>query len=164
MRDPVPALTGDFPTIGPLMDAAVAAFGDREAYVEGDRRVSFAAWMALADLLAAEFRARGVGRGDVVALMLPSSIDYAVAYAAAAKLGAVTTGLNTRLGRREVESILTQCPPALLVRDEALGLPPLPAGMAGSSGWAPRTSWREWPDAAPPGGGTPTPRRGSPER
>lgn len=130
MRDPVPALTGDFPTIGSLMDAAVAAFGDREAYVEGDRRVSFAGWMARADLLAAEFRARGVGRGDVVALMLPSSIDYAVAYAAAAKLGAITTGLNTRLGRREVESILTQCPPALLVRDEALGLPAVQEGIA----------------------------------
>jgi acyl-CoA synthetase (AMP-forming)/AMP-acid ligase II len=130
MRDPVPALTGDFPTIGPLMDAAVAAFGDREAYIEGDRRVSFAEWMALADLLAAEFRARGIGRGDVVALMLPSSIDYAVTYAAAAKLGAITTGLNTRLGRREVESILTQCRPALLVRDEALGLPAGPEGVA----------------------------------
>jgi acyl-CoA synthetase (AMP-forming)/AMP-acid ligase II len=130
MHDPVPALVGEFPTIGPLMDAAVAAFGSREAYVEGDRRVSFAEWMALADLLAAEFAARGVSRGDVVALILPSSIDYAVAYAAAAKLGAITTGLNPRLGRREIESILTQCVPTLVVRDEALGLPPVPEGMA----------------------------------
>jgi acyl-CoA synthetase (AMP-forming)/AMP-acid ligase II len=129
MHAAVPALTGEFATIGPLMDAAVAAFGDREAYVEGDRRLSFAEWMALADRLAAEFRARGVGRGDVVALMLPASIDYAVAYAAAAKLGAITTGLNTRLGRREVESILAQCTPALVVRDEALGLPPVPDGV-----------------------------------
>ena len=108
------------------MDAAVAAFGDREAYVDGDQRVSFAEWMAMADLLATEFRARGVGRGDVVALMLPASIDYAVAYAAAARLGAITTGVNTRLGRREVESIMTQCAPALVVRDEALGLPLCP--------------------------------------
>jgi acyl-CoA synthetase (AMP-forming)/AMP-acid ligase II len=130
MQDAVSALTGEFATIGPLMDAAVAAFGDRDAYVEGDRRVSFAEWMALADLLAAEFRSRGVSRGDVVALMLPPSVDYAVAYAAAAKLGAITTGLNTRLGRREVESILTQCRPALVVRDETLGLPGVPKGMA----------------------------------
>ncbi len=130
MRDPGPALTGEFPTIRPLMDAAVVAFGDREAYVDGDLRVSFADWMAMADLLAAEFRARGVGRGDVVALMLPASIDYAVAYAAAARLGAITTGLNTRLGRREIESIMTQCTPALVVRDEALGLPAVPPGTA----------------------------------
>ena len=130
MHTAVPALTGEFATIGPLMDAAVAAFSDREAYVEGDRRVSFAEWMALADRLAAEFRARGVGRGDVVALMLPASIDYAVAYAAAAKLGAITTGVNTRLGRREVESIMAQCAPALVVRDEALSLPLGPEGVA----------------------------------
>jgi acyl-CoA synthetase (AMP-forming)/AMP-acid ligase II len=129
MRDTEPALVGEFPALRPLMDAAVAAFGDREAYVDGDQRVSFADWMAMADLLAAEFRARGVVRGDVVALMLPSSIDYAVAYAAAARLGAITTGLNTRLGRREVESIMAQCTPALVVRDEALGLPAVPAGI-----------------------------------
>ena len=129
MRDTEPALAGEFPALRPLMDAAVAAFGDREAYVDGDQRVSFADWMAMADLLAAEFRDRGVGRGDVVALMLPSSIDYAVAYAAAARLGAITTGLNTRLGRREVESIMAQCTPALVVRDEALGLPAGPAGI-----------------------------------
>jgi acyl-CoA synthetase (AMP-forming)/AMP-acid ligase II len=129
MHDAVSPLTGEFATIGPLMDATIVAFGDREAYVEGDRRVSFAEWLALADRLAAEFRARGVGRGDVVALMLPASIDYAVAYAAAAKLGAITTGVNTRLGRREVESIMAQCAPALVVRDEALGLPLGPEGV-----------------------------------
>jgi acyl-CoA synthetase (AMP-forming)/AMP-acid ligase II len=129
MHDTQPALAGEFPVLWPLMDAAVAAFGDREAYVDGDQRVSFAGWMAMADLLAAEFLARGVGRGDVVALMLPSSIDYAVAYAAAARLGAITTGLNTRLGRREVESIMAQCTPALVVRDEALGMPAVPAGI-----------------------------------
>jgi acyl-CoA synthetase (AMP-forming)/AMP-acid ligase II len=130
MPDPVSALTGEFATIRQLMDAAVAAFGDREAYVDGDQRITFAQWMRMADALAAEFRARGVGRGDVVALMISASIDYAVAYAAAGKIGAITTGLNTRLGRREVESIMTQCTPALVVRDETLGMPAVPDGIA----------------------------------
>jgi acyl-CoA synthetase (AMP-forming)/AMP-acid ligase II len=123
-------LTGEFGTVAEVMNAAAAAFGDREAYVEGGQRVTFAQWMARADLLASEFRSRGVGHGDVVALMLPGSIDYAVAYAAAAKIGAITTGLNTRLGRREVESILAQCAPAIVLRDETLGLPAVPPGTA----------------------------------
>jgi acyl-CoA synthetase (AMP-forming)/AMP-acid ligase II len=130
MPAPVSALTDVFPTIRQVMDAAVAAFGDREAYVDGDQRITFAQWMAMADALAGEFQARGVGRGDVVALMVPACIDYAVACAAAGKLGAIVTGLGTRLGRREVESIMSQCPPALVVRDEDLGLPAVPDGIA----------------------------------
>jgi acyl-CoA synthetase (AMP-forming)/AMP-acid ligase II len=123
-------LSGELETVQQLMDAVVAACGGREAYVDGDQRVTFAQWLARADLLAAEFRARGVGRGDVVALMLPSSIDYAVCYAAAVKAGAIATGLNTRAGRREVESIMSQCSPALVVRDGSLGLPDVPAGTS----------------------------------
>jgi acyl-CoA synthetase (AMP-forming)/AMP-acid ligase II len=126
---PVSALTGEFETIRQVMDAAVAAFGDREAYVEGDRRVTFAEWMWLADALAVEFRSRGVRRGDVVVLMVPSSIDYAIGYAAAARLGATTTGINTRLGRRETHAIIGQCAPALVVRDDTLGLPEVPDGI-----------------------------------
>jgi acyl-CoA synthetase (AMP-forming)/AMP-acid ligase II len=127
---PHAALSGEFETVQQLMDAVAVALGDREAYVEGDQRVTFGEWLARADLLAAEFLRRGVRRGDVVALMLPPSIDYAVCYAAAAKAGAITTGLNTRVGRREVDAILGQCSPALVVRDASLGLPDVPAGTS----------------------------------
>jgi acyl-CoA synthetase (AMP-forming)/AMP-acid ligase II len=119
-------MDGEFATLPQLMDAVAASIGDREAYVDGTERVTFSDWLARADLLAAEFLRHGVGRGDVVALMLPPSVDYAVCYAAAAKAGAITTGLNTRIGRREVDAILGQCSPALVVRDDSLGLPDLP--------------------------------------
>ena len=46
-------------------------------------------------------RPRGVRGGDVVALLLPSGPAYAVAYAAAAKIGAVTAGVNDRLSPPE---------------------------------------------------------------
>jgi acyl-CoA synthetase (AMP-forming)/AMP-acid ligase II len=121
-------LSGEFATVQQLMDAVAATLGDREAYVDAGQRVTFGEWLTRADLLAAEFVRRGVRRGDVVALMLPPSIDYAVCYAAAAKAGAVTTGLNTRIGRRETDAILGQCSPALVVRDASLGLPGVPAG------------------------------------
>ena len=41
----------------------------------------------------------------MVALVLPSSIDYAVCYHAALRLGAVTSGVNPRLGSNERASI-----------------------------------------------------------
>src|SRR3984957_9949246 len=123
-------MSGDFTTLPQLMDAVAVALGDREAYVDGGQRVTFGEWLTRADLLAAEFLRRGVRRGDGVALVLPPPIDYAVCYAAAAKAGAVTTGLNTRIGRRETDAILGQCSPALVVRDASLGLPEVPAGTS----------------------------------
>ena len=66
-------------------------------------------------MLAAALAARGVGAGDVVALLLPSSIDFAVGYAAASRLGAVATGVNTRLGPNEITAIFGKCRPAVLI-------------------------------------------------
>ncbi|MDT5335243.1 MAG: hypothetical protein QOD90_748 [Mycobacterium sp.] len=113
-----------------MLEAAAAVHGDREAYVECGQvepgaRITFADWIGRARCVAAQFADLGVGKGDVVMLWLPSGIDYATCYAAAAMIGAITTGLNPRLGRREIESILEQADPALIITDERLGqLPP----------------------------------------
>lgn len=108
-----------------MLEAAVLAHGDREAYVEPGARVTFAQWIGRACGVAAQFADLGVGKGDVVMLWLPSGIDYATCYAAAAMIGAITTGLNPRLGRREIESIVQQAVPALIVADELLGALPV---------------------------------------
>src|SRR5205085_2331224 len=83
---------------------------------EGAERLTFEAWVRAADGLAATLADRGVRPGDVVALWLPTSIDYATCYAAAARLGAVATGINTRLGPREVDAILERSQPAIVIR------------------------------------------------
>lgn len=92
-------------------------------------RITFAEWIDRARAIAAQFVEIGVAKGDVVALWLPSGIDYATCYAAAAMIGAITTGLNPRLGWRELESILQQADPRLIVADGSCGA--LPDGGAG---------------------------------
>ncbi|PPJ17790.1 acyl-CoA synthetase, partial [Nocardia nova] len=112
-----PLDAGDFADTVELLEAAALVHGLRDAYVEADgTRISFADWVARARAVARQLSSHGVGRGDVVALMLPSGIDYAVCYAAAAMLGAVTTGLNPRLGPREIDAALRQADPVLVVR------------------------------------------------
>jgi acyl-CoA synthetase (AMP-forming)/AMP-acid ligase II len=121
-----PPLQGSFANLTDVMDAAATQFGGIEAYVEGDRRVTFGEWVDAADRVAAALAGRGVRPGNVVAIMLPPSIDYAIAFAATARVGAVATGLNTRLGRREVEAIAERCRPALAMvpaGSRPLGLP-----------------------------------------
>ena len=104
-------------TLDDLFDEVAGAFPDQVAYLEGDERVTYAEWLASADSLAATLADRGVSAGDVVALYVPSSIDFAVGYAAAARLGAVATGINTRLGPNEITAILCTSEPAALIFD-----------------------------------------------
>jgi acyl-CoA synthetase (AMP-forming)/AMP-acid ligase II len=111
-------------TLGDLFEE----IGTREpgalAYVDGDQRLTYGGWLAGADSLAAELRARGVSPGDVVAFWLPSCVDYAVAYAACTRLGAVATGINTRLGPAEISAILQRCEPiALLHEGDGFAIP-----------------------------------------
>ena len=113
-------------TLGELFGEVAAAFPDAVAYVEGDDRVTYSEWVRRADSLAATLAERGVGPGDVVALYLGSSIDFAVGYAAASRLGAVPTGINTRLGPTEITAILAKCEPAVLIHESPGD--PVPAG------------------------------------
>jgi acyl-CoA synthetase (AMP-forming)/AMP-acid ligase II len=110
------------------MRATAEAHPEREAFVDGGRRLTFAGWDRAADGLAATLAEAGVGRGDVVCLMLPSSSDYAVCYQAAMRLGAVTSGINPRLGPAEVASIISRTRPRLTVVDRVAGVNALHPG------------------------------------
>lgn len=120
------------PTVVAVLRAAAETKPDEEAFVETSdlavpgetpssgearRRMSFGKWDEAADAAASVLRDLGVARGDVVCLLLPSSIDYAVCYQAAARLGAVTSGINLRLGRAEQASIFGRLRPAVTVVD-----------------------------------------------
>jgi len=70
---------------------------------------------------------RGVGVGDVVALVLPPGPEYLFAYLAAAKLGAITTGANDKLAPRERASILERAVPRLVIATP--GFEPDPAAV-----------------------------------
>ncbi len=106
-------------TVVSVLREAALVNGDVEAYVEpgGANRatLTFAEWDRAADGVAGYLARRGVAKGDVVCLLLSSSIDYAVLYAAALRLGAITSGINPRLGSAERTSIIERAAPALVV-------------------------------------------------
>jgi acyl-CoA synthetase (AMP-forming)/AMP-acid ligase II len=93
-------------TLAATVRAAAERFGERTAFVDPDgSRLSYAALDARSDEVAAGLVAAGVGPGDVVLLRLPSDSTYVVAYAAAAKVGAVTAGVNPRLAEPEQAAV-----------------------------------------------------------
>jgi acyl-CoA synthetase (AMP-forming)/AMP-acid ligase II len=85
--------------------ALVAPDGDAVSFEELDRR---------SDAAAVGLARRGIGAGDVIALTLPTHPAYAVAYLGAAKLGAITAGVNPRLADAERERMIDVAAPKLV--------------------------------------------------
>jgi acyl-CoA synthetase (AMP-forming)/AMP-acid ligase II len=95
---------------------AARRWGDAVAYVAPSGwRLTYSALDRLSDEVAAGLVAREVGAGDVVALVLPPWPEFVVVYAAAAKVGAVTAGINARLTPAEQAACLDAVDPALVV-------------------------------------------------
>ncbi|MBL7498510.1 AMP-binding protein [Frankia sp. CNm7] len=97
---------------------AARRFGDAAAFVDPDgTRLSFAALDAGSEAVAAGLAARGLGAGDRLVLRLASTSRYVLAYAAAAKLGAVTAGVNPVLAPPEQVRLAELADPRLVLTE-----------------------------------------------
>lgn len=88
--------------LGRTVAEAARRFGERPALTTPQGwSLSYAQLDRFADETAAGLAHRGIGPGYVVALVLPSGCEYAVAYVALARLGAITVGVNPVLAAAE---------------------------------------------------------------
>jgi acyl-CoA synthetase (AMP-forming)/AMP-acid ligase II len=111
-----------------IVPEAADRWGDKPALVAARGwTLSYLALHQISDEVAAGLASRGVTEGDVVGLCLPSTPDYLVAYAAAAKVGAVTAGVNPGLAPAERAGVLASVAPALTLATVDL-LPPVERG------------------------------------
>ena len=95
---------------------AANRYGDATAYVApGGWALSYADVDRLAGRVAVGMRERGVRPGDVVGLVLAPGVEYLVAYLAAARLGAITAGVNHRLTAAERQAVLAVADPVLVL-------------------------------------------------
>lgn len=86
--------------------------------------VTFAELHRASDEVAVGLLAAGIGEGDVVGLALPTSPDHLVAYAACAKVGAITAGINPRLTQHERTVLLAKVAPRLVIEADVGGTSP----------------------------------------
>jgi len=92
--------------------------GDRVFTIYEDERVSFAGWFRAVARLAAEFRARGISKGDRVALAMRNLPEWPVAFFAATTIGAICVPLNAWWTGPELAFGLANSGTKLLVCDE----------------------------------------------
>ncbi len=95
---------------------AARRFADGIAYVAPDGwALRYGDLDRVSDEVAVGLARRGLGAGDVLALVLPPGPEYPIAYLAAAKLGAITAGINDRLTPAERVALLETAAPRLVL-------------------------------------------------
>ena len=109
-------------TLPSLLRAAAEEFGERPAYVEGDRTVSYAELLDRVRAVAVAYVDAGLEVGDRVALWAPNSIEWAVAALAVTYAGGELVPLNSRYVASEVADVLQRVDAhAVIVADGFLG-------------------------------------------
>ncbi|HZT67863.1 MAG TPA: class I adenylate-forming enzyme family protein [Acidimicrobiales bacterium] len=83
------------PTVPELLRAGRQRFGDNDCVVTPDARLTFAELDDRSRRLAARLAQVGVGKGSRVGVLFPNGVDWVVAWAAAARIGAVVLPVNT---------------------------------------------------------------------
>ncbi len=95
---------------------AARRFGSSPAYeAAAGWTLSYEDLDRVSDLVAAGLVDRGVSGGDVLGLILPPGPEYLISYLAAAKVGAITAGVNDRLTGAERDEVLDRAEPRLVL-------------------------------------------------
>jgi acyl-CoA synthetase (AMP-forming)/AMP-acid ligase II len=101
--------------VGALFRDRARSCREQTALVDGARRLTYAALDERTDRLAHALAARGVRRGDRVALLARNCIEYVEIELACAKLGAIVAALNWRLAGRELAHCINLVEPRALI-------------------------------------------------
>jgi fatty-acyl-CoA synthase len=105
-------------TIAAALDAAVERYGAQVGYVFASGELTYNRLKQTADLLARGFLRLGVKKGDKVAIWMAGYAEWAFAYFALARIGAIMVPVNTRYRPDEIKYVLNKSKASLLVFKE----------------------------------------------
>jgi long-chain acyl-CoA synthetase len=105
------------PHIDAMFRDTVARHPDREAFVLGEARITYAALDATVEAVAGNLAARGYGKGDRLALLIGNRLEFVTALLAAARIGVIAVPMNVRQRAPEIAFVLNQCEAAGLIHD-----------------------------------------------
>jgi HIP---CoA ligase len=113
----------DWETIPEMVLSTADRFGDAEAIVDGDLRLTFAELVDRIRTAAGAYAEAGVQKGDRVAIWAPNSAEWIIAAFGLLTAGGVLVPVNTRLKAAEAGDIIRRSgAKLLLVQKNFLGL------------------------------------------
>src|SRR3712207_7145075 len=103
-----------------FLERSAAAFPERTAVVDGDRRLTWAQFRERVRRLAVALQESGIEKGDRVAFLAPNATELLEAHYGVPAAGAVLVAINTRLKSEEVRYILEHSGSRLVAVDPSL--------------------------------------------
>jgi long-chain acyl-CoA synthetase len=103
-----------------LMEEAAKKFADRYALITENQRISYAELNRRTNAVAHLLQQTGIGKGDMVAIMLPNIPEFIYSYFAAIKVGAVAVPLNPSSTAHELTYLLENSDAKVLIALEAV--------------------------------------------
>ena len=94
---------GGYSSLGALMERSFERFASEPAFSNAGTRLSYAEMEELSRHFAAFLQARGLKRGDRIAIMMPNLLQYPVAVFAALRAGLAVVNVNPLYTPRELE-------------------------------------------------------------
>lgn len=105
-------------TLARMLDASVARDPDAIAIVEGDRRLSYAAWAQEIGNIAGGLSKLGLKSGDHLVAVLSNRYETATLFWACQQIGAVFTPFNWRASAAEIAFVLEDAEAKLIVYED----------------------------------------------
>jgi fatty-acyl-CoA synthase len=111
------------PTLRDIFEQTAAKFPNKEGLVDRrlGKRWTYKEWDEDVNRLANAFRSAGVQKGDRVSTVLYNTAEFATALFACMKIGAVFNPINFRLTGKEIEFILRDAAPKIVLFEKATG-------------------------------------------
>lgn len=111
---------GHIINLGQLLYISAARYAQRTALIFQDRQMTFGQLYVSAAQLTKKIQAKGVRPRDRVLLFFENSIEFYIGYFAIVQAGAVVAPLNTFLKEKELEHIIHDANPALMIASKEL--------------------------------------------
>jgi long-chain acyl-CoA synthetase len=96
-------------SLGQVLPAAAAKFGDKTALIAGDRTFSFSELDQISNAFALSLTKLGIAPGDRVTLYAANSWEWLISYYGTLKTGAVINPINVMLTPAEVAYVTRDC-------------------------------------------------------
>ncbi|MFH1860330.1 MAG: long-chain fatty acid--CoA ligase [bacterium] len=102
-------------TLDKILIEGARKFPDRWALVFERQRFRYGQLNVMVNQFVRALLILGVKKNDRIAILLHNSHEFVVSYFAALRLGAIAVPINTMLSSKEINFILQDCSPALLI-------------------------------------------------
>ncbi|THB73213.1 MAG: AMP-dependent synthetase, partial [Desulfobacteraceae bacterium] len=133
------------------LEKSARRFPDKEAFIQDERRVSYAEANKWSDSFAACLQIKGIRKGDRIALLMDNCIEYILAYYGILKAGAVAVPLSPKLKPDGLTFILNEIDAAAVIttfKSERL-LKAAGSGLKGVKLMVIQSPRLDWPPSGP---------------